>query len=59
MGHQLQNLLNPNVGNSVVAPDATYASLNAELNQSTPWSENHPRFVNRPLLVAPSLLISH
>jgi uncharacterized protein len=37
----LQNLLDPEVVNSVVAPDATYVSLNtedAELNQIMPWA---------------------
>ena len=30
VGHWLQNLLDPEVVNSVVAPDATYVSLNTE-----------------------------
>jgi ketosteroid isomerase-like protein len=37
----LQNLLDPEVVNSVVAPDATYESLNtedAELNKIMPWA---------------------
>jgi uncharacterized protein len=37
----LQNLLDPEVVNSLVAPDATYVSLNtedAELNKIMPWT---------------------
>jgi len=37
----LQNLLDPEVVNSLVAPDATYVSLNtedAELNKIMPWA---------------------
>jgi uncharacterized protein len=37
----LQNLLDPDVVNSVVAPDATYVSLNThdpELNKIMPWA---------------------
>jgi uncharacterized protein len=41
VGHWLQNLLDPEVVNSVVAPDATYVSLNtedAELQKIMPWT---------------------
>jgi uncharacterized protein len=41
VGQWLQNLLDPNVVNSVVAPDATYVSLNtenAELSKIMPWA---------------------
>jgi uncharacterized protein len=41
VGHWLQNLLEPDVVNSVVAPDATYVSLNtedAELQKILPWA---------------------
>jgi ketosteroid isomerase-like protein len=41
VGHWLQNLLDPEVVNSVVAPDATYVSLNtedAELRRIMPWA---------------------
>ena len=41
VGHWLQNLLDPDVVNSVVAPDATYVSLNtedAELQKIMPWA---------------------
>jgi ketosteroid isomerase-like protein len=41
VGRWLQNLLDPEVVNSVVAPDATYVSLNtedAELNKILPWA---------------------
>lgn len=41
VGHWLQNLLDPDVVNSVVAPDATYVSLNtedAELQKIMPWT---------------------
>jgi ketosteroid isomerase-like protein len=41
VGHWLQNLLDPEVVNSVVAPDATYVSLNTEnpeLNKIMPWA---------------------
>jgi uncharacterized protein len=41
VGQWLQNLLDPDVVNSVVAPDATYVSLNtedAELNKIMPWA---------------------
>jgi ketosteroid isomerase-like protein len=41
VGEWLQNLLDPEVVNSVVAPDATYVSLNtedAELNKIMPWA---------------------
>jgi hypothetical protein len=41
VGHWLQNLLDPDVVNSVVAPDATYVSLNAEnpeLSKIMPWA---------------------
>jgi len=41
VGRWLQNLLDPEVVNSVVAPDATYVSLNsenAELNKIMPWA---------------------
>ena len=37
----MQNLLDPEVVNSLVAPDATYVSLNtedAELNKIMPWA---------------------
>jgi hypothetical protein len=37
----MQNLLDPDVVNSLVAPDATYLSLNAEnaeLNKILPWA---------------------
>ena len=40
-GQWLQNLLDPDVVNSVVAPDATYVSLNTEnpeLNKIMPWA---------------------
>jgi ketosteroid isomerase-like protein len=41
VGQWLQNLLDPDVVNSVVAPDATYVSLNTEdteLNKIMPWA---------------------
>src|ERR1700761_5200741 len=41
VGHWLQNLLDPDVINSVVAPDAIYVSLNsenAELSKIMPWA---------------------
>jgi uncharacterized protein len=41
VGTWLQNLTNPDVINSVVAPDATYVSLNtenAELKKIMPWT---------------------
>ena len=41
VGQWLQNLLDPDVVNSVVAPDATYVSLNsenAELSKILPWA---------------------
>ena len=41
VGQWLQNLLDPDVVNSVVAPDATYISLNAEnaeLSKILPWA---------------------
>jgi uncharacterized protein len=41
VGQWLQNLLDPSVVNSVVAPDATYVSLNTEnteLNKILPWA---------------------
>ena len=41
VGEWLQNLLDPNVVNRVVAPDATYVSLNSdnsELNKIMPWT---------------------
>lgn len=41
VGHWLQNMLDPDVVNSVVAPDATYVSLNtedAELQKIMPWA---------------------
>ena len=41
VGRWLQRLLDPEVVNSVVAPDATYVSLNtedAELNKILPWA---------------------
>jgi ketosteroid isomerase-like protein len=41
VGQWLHNLLDPNVVNSVVAPDATYVSLNtedAELSKIMPWA---------------------
>jgi uncharacterized protein len=41
VGHWLQNLLDPDVVNSLVAPDATYVSLNtddAELRRIMPWA---------------------
>jgi betaine-aldehyde dehydrogenase len=41
VGQWMQNLLDPGVVNSVVAPDATYVSLNtedAELNKIMPWA---------------------
>src|SRR5258708_37454577 len=41
VGRWLQNLLDPEVVNSVGAPDATYVSLNsenAELNKIMPWA---------------------
>ena len=41
VGHWLQNLLDPDVINSVVAPDAVYVSLNtenAELSKIMPWA---------------------
>ena len=41
VGHWLQNLLDPEVINTVVAPDAIYVSLNtedAELSRIMPWA---------------------
>jgi uncharacterized protein len=41
VGQWLQNLLDPDVVNSVVAPDATYVSLNTEdpeLSKIMPWA---------------------
>jgi hypothetical protein len=41
VGQWLQNLLDPDVVHSVVAPDATYVSLNtenAELSRILPWA---------------------
>ena len=41
VGQWMQNLLDPNVVNRLVAPDATYVSLNtedAELNKIMPWA---------------------
>jgi len=41
VGRWLQNLVNAEVVNSIVAPDATYVSLNtenAELNKIMPWA---------------------
>ena len=41
VGEWLQNLLDPDVVNRVVAPDATYVSLNTEnpeLNEIMPWA---------------------
>jgi len=41
VGQWLQNLLDPEVVNGVVAPDATYVSLNTEdpeLNKIMPWT---------------------
>lgn len=41
VGQWLQNLLDPDVVNRLVAPDATYVSLNtenAELNRIMPWA---------------------
>ena len=41
VGQWLQNLVDPEVVNSVVAPDATYVSLNtenAELSKILPWA---------------------
>ena len=41
VGQWLQNLLDPEVVNRLVAPDATYVSLNtedAELNKIMPWA---------------------
>src|SRR6202043_2698973 len=41
VGQWMQNLLDPDVVNSVVAPDATYVSLNAEdaeLSKILPWA---------------------
>ena len=41
VGQWMQNLLDPDVVNRVVAPDATYVSLNtenAELNKIMPWA---------------------
>jgi uncharacterized protein len=41
VGQWLQNLLDPDIVNSVVAPDATYVSLNtenAELGRILPWA---------------------
>jgi len=41
VGQWLQNLVDPDVVNSLVAPDATYVSLNtedAELNKIMPWA---------------------
>jgi len=41
VGQWMQNLLDPDVVHSVVAPDATYVSLNtddAELNKILPWA---------------------
>ena len=42
----LQNLLDPGVVTSLVAPDATYVSLNtdnAELNKILPWDSHGPQ----------------
>jgi len=41
VGEWLQHLLDPEVVNRIVAPDATYISLNsedAELNKIMPWA---------------------
>ena len=41
VGQWLQNLLDPDIVNSLVAPDATYVSLNtenAELSRIMPWA---------------------
>jgi uncharacterized protein len=41
VGEWLQNLLDPDVVNRIVAPDATYVSLNSEdveLNKIMPWA---------------------
>jgi uncharacterized protein len=41
VGTWLENLMDPDIVNSVVAPDATYVSLNtedAELNKIMPWA---------------------
>jgi ketosteroid isomerase-like protein len=41
VGQWLQNLVDPDVVNNLVAPDATYVSLNtedAELNKIMPWA---------------------
>ena len=41
VGQWMQNLLDPDVVTSLVAPDATYVSLNtenAELNKIMPWA---------------------
>jgi len=41
VGQWMQHLLDPDVVNSIVAPDATYVSLNtedAELNKIMPWA---------------------
>jgi uncharacterized protein len=41
VGEWLQNLLDPDVVNRIVAPDATYVSLNSEdveLNKIMPWT---------------------
>ena len=45
VGQWLQNLLDPEVINRVVAPDATYVSLNTEdleLNKIMPWASILP-----------------
>lgn len=52
VGEWLQNLLDPEVVNRVVAPDATYVSLNSdnpELNKIMPWagtSHGHQAFLD-------------
>ena len=37
VGQWMQNLLDPDVINSVVAPDATYVSLNTENPEDGSW----------------------
>ena len=53
VGQWLQNLLDPDVINRFVAPDATYVSLNTEdpeLNKIMPWAGTvaRPAGVPRP-----------
>ena len=57
VGQWLQNLLDPDVVNSVVAPDATYVSLNAEnaeLSKIHQWSDYGLSAVHDPGSELPS-----